>query len=186
MAATGFVQRNKGKILYSAATLTQFGVGGATFRGDGNIYSNQKATGIAALTSTTSEVTLDTFSLPANSLDIPGRAIGIYAFGTYANNNASIKTASVYFGSEKFPATTTLTGPIGWAIAVVVQKDAANSQAMNGQTVAGTGATTVNSCLSQSGAEPDTAAITIRVAGQTGVAAANDVVLYGWSVEGFD
>lgn len=180
MAATGFVDRIKGKTLDIAASLTQFGAGGATFRNGGNIYTNQSASGILSA-NTTSENTLDTYSLPANSLDVPGRQLSISAFGSFGNTTHS-KTVKLYFGSELISSgAQTIT--TGWSLSMVVQKDAANSQIIGAQNVSGS---VHGGCTTQSGAETDTAAITIKVTGQTGTAATGDVVLNGWQITGLN
>lgn len=179
--ATGFVNRAKGKELFPASCLTQFGTGGALFRGGGNIYTNQSATGIT-MTSTTAEVTLDTFSLPASSLDVPGRGISIVAYGTFANNTHA-KTAKLYFGTSVTQVVTGNTAAVvPWIIEALVLKDAASSQAVSLQTINGT---THGGCVYTSGSEPDTAAITIKVTGQTGTAG-TDVTLNGWIIQGMD
>lgn len=175
---TGFVSRIKGSELRPSASLNKFGGGGAMFAYSGMIYSNQSASGIG-ITNTTNEVTLDTYSLPANSLDFVGRGVKITAFGSFGNTTHS-KTASVYFGSEKFLTNTTAT--TSWVIEVNVLKDAANSQAMGGVMFGPASVATQY----QSGAETDTSAITIKVTGQTQTAATGDVVLNGWSIVGLD
>jgi hypothetical protein len=180
---TGFVDRIKGKGISPASYLGNFGIGGATFRGGGNIYQNMSAstTGIA-LTSTTSLVVLDTFSLPANSLDIPGRMICIQAFGLMSGNTHT-KTITLTFGSETVAVTNATTTLTSWFLEMTVIKAANNSQVINTQQITGTihGGTGT-----QTAAEVDTAAITISVSAQTQTANASEIILSGWFIEGMN
>jgi hypothetical protein len=182
--ATGFVDRIKGKIIDPAASLTQFGAGGAVFRNGGNIYSNQSASGLG-MTSTTSEVVLDSFTLPANSLDVPGRELYIYAFGSTASNTHA-KTMKLYFGTAGGSTSTFVTSSVAsasWVLQMVVQKDAANSQIISSQAISGT---SHSGCTTAAGTMTDTGPITIQVTGQTGTAGANDVTLNGWMITGLN
>ncbi len=180
---TGFVERIKGRIIQPASALGNFGVGGAVFRGGGNIYLNLSAstTGIA-LTSTTSLVTLDTYTLPANSLDVPGRMICIQAFGQMSGNTHT-KTITLNFGSESVAITNATTTLTSWFLELIVMKSAANSQVMNSQQITGTihGGT-----ATQTAAEADTAGIVISVTAQTQTANASEIILNGWFIEGMN
>lgn len=146
-------------------------LGGGSLNPNGNIFSFFGSVGNGA---DTTEDTLKTFSLPANALDAVGRAIYIYAWGSYANNT-NTKAAKLYFGSETVAAATG--NNVGWALEMVVGKSGANAQQINGQLVTGT---THGGTTTQSGAETDTAAITIKVTGQDSTSAnANAIVLNG-------
>ncbi|HZT90288.1 MAG TPA: hypothetical protein VFA12_20275 [Stellaceae bacterium] len=179
--ANGFIQRFKGKILVPAGSLFQFGKSGATFGASGNIYSKLSAAGLGNGNDTT-EDTLDSFSLPANSLDVVGRMLYIYAWGMLANN-AHSKTAKLYFGSEVVSTGAQTGANVGWALEMVIAKAGANSQVISGQLITGA---THGGVVNQSGTETDTSAITLKVTGQTGTAAANDVTLNGWYVVASD
>ena len=70
----------------------------------GNSTSNVRVAGqiTAQLTpagtpANTNETTLQTFTLPANTLDAPGRCLKIRAWGTFGAN-ANGKTVRLYFG----------------------------------------------------------------------------------------
>lgn len=163
--------------LFSAVAGT-FGSGSATFGLAGNISSQSSAAGVGN-TNDTNEDLLFTFSLPAASLDQAGRQLQIEAWGTFANN-AHSKNVKLYFGSETVAITANVTtGGIGWYLSALVTKTGSNTQSVVGQLIAGTthGGVTV-----QAGAETDTAAITVKVTGQTGTAAANDVLCNGMTV----
>jgi hypothetical protein len=173
---TGFVQRFKGKIFIAIGSLAQFGAGGGSFGFCGNLSCQAGAQGNG---NDTTEDTLFTFSLPANSLDQVGRALQIVAWGSFANNSHS-KNARLYFGSEVVgELSNTTTGGIGWYLEMNVVKTGSNTQSISSQLIAGTthGGVTV-----QAGAETDTAAITVKVTGQTGTAGANDIVCNGLQI----
>jgi hypothetical protein len=77
---TGFVERIKGRVLSSADCVTQVGKGGPLFKGSGTIYANTSTAGFGNTSDTTSD-TLDSFSLPANSLQNNNYLLNIFAFG---------------------------------------------------------------------------------------------------------
>ncbi|MDE2467774.1 MAG: hypothetical protein KGL35_03290, partial [Bradyrhizobium sp.] len=155
--------------------LFQFGKGGS-FGLSGNIFTYQSATGVGNGADTT-EDTLQSFTLPANAFDLPGRALWIYAYGKFATDLDS-KTARLYFGSSIVLSSGAQTlSNTGWALELLVQKTGANAQIASGQIVNGT--THGGVTLPLIGTETDTAGIIIKVTGQTGTAAANDVVLNG-------
>jgi hypothetical protein len=160
--------------------LTYFGGGAQSFADAGVIYRYQSTTGTGNGNDTT-EDTLQTFSLPASSLDIAGRTLQIVASGSLANNSHS-KTARLYFGASIVATTGAQTGAnIGWQLQLQVQKAASNSQIGFYSPIVGT--THGGISLPQAGTETDTGAITIKVTGQTGTAAANDVVLNSLVIE---
>lgn len=149
--------------------------GGISTNPNGNIFSFFGAAGNGA---DTTEDTLATFSLPANSLDAVGRIVHIYAFGTFANNT-NTKHAKVYFGSEVLSAATG--NNVSWSLEMWVGKSASNVQKISGQPISGT---THGGVQNQAGAETDSAAITIKCTGQDSTSAtANAIVLNGMFVE---
>lgn len=177
--ASGFIQRFKGKALFGTGTLFQFGKAlgtYGTFPAAGNIYEYSNATGTGNGNDTT-EDTLQSFTLPANAFDAIGRSLWVYAFGTFANN-AHSKTGKLYFGSSIVLSTgaNTTTGGISWALELLVMKSGASAQIASGQLITGT---THGGVQNFTGTETDTAGIVIKVTGQTGTAAANDVVVNG-------
>lgn len=179
---TGFVTRFKGRFMSSYGSLFQFGKGSGTFGASGNIFTYASGTGVGNGADTTEDV-LKSFALPANSLDAVGRALWIYAFGSYANDTDT-KAAKLYFGTSITLAAATGQN-LGWALELLVMKTGANTQIANGQTIVGTthGGTT----LPLAGTETDTAAITIKVTGHDSTAAtANAIVLNGLMIGAFD
>lgn len=174
------VQIENGGLTCNLPSTTQVtaGAGAGSFAPSGNISAQASAAGVGNGADTT-EDTLFTFSLPANSLDIVGRTLFITAFGTFANN-AHSKHARMYFGSEVVDSgANTTTGGIGWVLEMTVIKTGASAQQISSQLVAGT---VHGGCTQQAGAETDTAAITLKVTGQTGTSSANDIVCNGFIV----
>src|SRR5690242_11181170 len=96
--------------------------GGPSFGPNGNIFTFFGAAGNGA---DTTEDLLKSFSLPANSLDVVGRSIYIYAWGTYANNT-NTKAAKLYFGATSIAAASG--NNTSWALEMIVGKSAANAQ----------------------------------------------------------
>jgi hypothetical protein len=163
-----------------SSMLTYFGGGTQSFADAGVIYRYQSTTGTGNGNDTT-EDTLNTFSLPAGSLDVAGRTLQLTAAGSFANN-AHSKTAKLYFGTSIVATTAAQTGAnIGWQLILQVQKVASNSQLGFYSPIVGT--THGGISLPLSGTENDTNAITIKVTGQTGTASASDVVLSSLLIE---
>ncbi len=110
-----------------------------------------------------------------------GRTLQITASGALANN-AHSKTARLYFGASIVATTGAQTGAnVGWQLILQVQKVASNSQLGFYSPIVG--ATHGGISLPLSGTETDTSAIAIKVTGQTGTAAAGDVVLNSLVIE---
>jgi hypothetical protein len=194
---TGFLDRTKGKDIYAAESVTTCGNTGsvagwsrlpsALTRAAGLIVGAQflSAAGTGN-TNDTTEDTLYSYSLPANAFDaIIGdmanyRCLWLYAWGLFANN-AHSKTARLYFGSSIVVssgayATAALTP---WALSAVIYHQALNVQVGSGQPVVGTAH---GGCIDLNGTETENVAIVIKVTGQTGTAAANDVLLKGCQI----
>jgi hypothetical protein len=129
----------------------------------------------------TTEDTLFTYSLPANALASVGQSVSISAWGSVAATSAT-KTIRVYFGAQvvSLPYTTTQTG--AWRVAMQVYKQAANVQLIITE-VDALGATTTRTISNiTNGAEVDTAAIVIKVTGQSSVGTANLLLCNGFTV----
>lgn len=135
------------------------------------------ATGVGN-TNDTNEDVLYTFSLPASSLSAVGEGLTIFATGTLANN-AHNKTVKLYFGSQVYSLGTVATANVVWSAKMTVIKTASNVQLISCEGMIN--ATPIAPAL-LTGAETDSAAIIIKVTGQTGTAAANDVVAKMMSV----
>lgn len=178
----------KGDIPYNFAPNTsaeQFGLGLGSIRAGGNVSVQTSHAGIGN-GADTSEDTLFTFTLPANTLDAVGREVCIQAWGSVAATSAT-KTAKIYFGSTvltTFTATTTQSGV--WCICASIVKDASNSQngaVLNDTTITGS---LVRSMTITTPTEADTAGIVIKVTGQSSVATANLVTCNSLIVSGFN
>jgi len=180
---TGFTQRFRGKTLGEAGSQIRFGKSGTAFGLSGQVYNYLAVTGTGNGNDTT-EDTLQSYSLPANALDVVGRGLIIQAFGNLATN-AHSKTVKLYFGSSIVLSTAAQTGSnVPWFLELQIWKQASNVQIGFGQPIVST--THGGVVLYTAGSEADTAAITIKVTGQTGTAAANDVVLNGLSIFAMD
>lgn len=143
---------------------------------EGVIYISTTSTGNGA---DTTEDTLATFSLPANTLLNTGEALRIRAFGTCAANGDN-KTMKLYFGASVVATPTAATNNKNWELELIVVKSGANTQAVLGR---GLVDTTPVTPYFNAGADTDTAAITIKCTGQAGTGNANDIVLKGFIVE---
>lgn len=132
----------------------------------------------------TTEDTLFTYSLPAGALANVGNEIDIVTWGSVAATSAT-KTVKVYFGASiviSVPYTTTQAG--AWLVQMSVYKQASNVQLAITQ-VDSLGATTTRTITdTTNGSETDTAAIVIKVTGQSSVATANLVLANGFTVAG--
>lgn len=152
------------------------GLGGSTVSASGVLSVNTTSTGNGA---DTSEDTLLSYSLPAKTLSAAPKGLKIRAWGNTAAN-ADNKTMKLYFGSEVIATATAATNAKGWYLELEVYKTAANAQVVFGK---GQVDTTNVTPLITTGAETDTAAITIKVTGQAGTGNANDIVAKGLIVE---
>lgn len=181
---TGFIERQKGRGLVENSALQRVGKGGMLAAGGGNAYVNLTTAGNGA---DTTEDTLFTVNLPANTLDVVGRSIWIQAFGNITNAAVTTKTAKVYFGTSITTSTSLGTGVGGnWSIFIEVYKSGSNTQTAMSQ-IDNSGATTFRTIsVVTNGSETDTAAITIKVTGQSTTGTANIVTCNGLIVSGFN
>lgn len=180
---TGFIERQKGKGLVENSALQRIGKGGMLAACGGNVSVQVGSAGNGA---DTTEDTLFTATIPANTLDVVGRNIVIQAFGSVTATSAT-KTPKLYFGTsitQSIPYTTTQTG--GWQITMFVFKTGASTQNALIQ-FDGAGATTTRSVtVITNGSETDTAGIVVKVTGQSSVATANTVICNGLIIEGYN
>ncbi len=143
----------------------------------GVLYST---TATAATGAGTAEQTLATYSLPANALDIAGRRIRVKcAFHMATNGNN--KTIILYFGASSITTgVLTDSNKNGWLSLEIVKSGAST------QIVWGTGqhdTTMITPYVNASGADTDTAAITIKATGTDGTDSAGDIVLDDFYVQ---
>lgn len=160
------------------STTIQKGAGTATAAPSGVLHVSTTQAGTIA---DTNETDLWSYALPANTLSADGKALRIRAWGT-TGATANTKTLRLYVGAT---ALFTL-GPsgynnLGWHIDAIVVRTGASAQLA--QTFAAIGVITGAVNQGTTPAADTTAAITLKVTGQNGTAAANDVVLKGAIVE---
>lgn len=153
------------------------GGGVGTIKPAGVIYIATSPVGTGA---DTTEDVLQTFSLPASTFDVAGRAVRIKAAGTYGAD-ANNKTIKVYFGAQIYNTGTISQNNTAWAIELIVWCTGTNTQSyFTSGLYAGTaivGAGSGNLTQTASGA------ITIKVTGQNGSAVANDIICTTMIVE---
>lgn len=129
----------------------------------------------------TNETDLWSYALPANTLSADGKGVRIRAWGT-TGATANTKTLRLYVGATAlFTLGPSAYNNLGWHIDAIVVRTGAATQLAETWAVIGVVTGAVNQ-----GATPaadTTAAITLKVTGQNGTAAANDVVLKGAIVE---
>jgi len=141
----------------------------------GQITAQLSATGTGA---DTTEDTLQTFTLPANTLDANGRCVRIRAWGTYGAT-ATNKTIRLYFGVAIYNSTALAQNGTSWILEAEVYKTGSNTQTswatiLAGNSDPGAQVNTPN--------QTDSSGIVIKVTGQNGTANANDIVCNGMSV----
>lgn len=132
---------------------------------------------------TTGEDTLMTYSLPANALSANGKAVRITAWGTTAAN-ANTKTHKLHFGSTAVATFSNTGSAQNWFfMATVVRTGAAAQEAFVWAGKGTSGNFALGDVERTTPAEDVTAAITIKVTGQSTEGATNDVVQRGMIVE---
>lgn len=125
------------------------------------------------------EDTLQSYSLPANSLESVGRCVRVTSWGTTANNT-DLKTIKVYFGASQISSGASGFQNMTWIVHLTVCKTGSNTQSVIGDMMVGT---TAIAPSYTTGADADSSAITIKTTGQAGAANANDILSQGQIVE---
>jgi hypothetical protein len=156
------------------------GSGTATAQVSGVLSVNTTQAGTGA---DTNETDLWTYSLPANTLNVDGKTLRVTVSGDNAAN-ANAKTVKFYFGSTAvFISNAATTNPASWSATYVITRTGASAQLLvRVLSIYGAGAVVANPVTSTP-AEATTGAITLKVTGQNGIAAANDIVFKGAVVE---
>lgn len=190
---TGFVDRMKGKGTCSSSFLQQVGKSSAQSAGGGNIFSQLNAAGVGNGADTTVD-TLMSCILPMNILDVPGRCITVQAFGSVTATSSTLKNVNFVFGAginqQTIQYATTTTGT--WQLNVQIYKISANVQGILMQadatgTVNVFGVTAGRALVYSAGSETDTAAINIKITGQsTSASTANIILCNGLIVDGYN
>lgn len=129
-------------------------------------------------TTGTSEETLMSFSLPANTLNTDGRGVRITAWGTHATNGNS-KTVTLYFGGTTLRARTGTDNGIVWRFdSLVFRTGAATQEGISEISYTGSAGTLQRSTP----AETLSGAVTIALKATT-ASAIGDVTCEGLMVE---
>lgn len=189
---SGFTDRSKGKGVVSNSWLAQIGKSSAQAAGGGNIFSFTPATPVANGADTTAD-TLAQAILPANIFDIVGRCVTVQAFGTVSATSAT-KTVAFTFGAGINQSIVQFTTTNGgqWQFYAQIFKTGANTQTMmiqadaGGTTASILGLTGGRALLILTATETDTAAITMKVTGQSSVATAGLVNCAGFICDGYN
>ena len=120
----------------------------------------------------TTDDTLLTYNLPANTLVSNGTCVKIHAYGTTANNSDS-KTIKVYIGGVVFPSITASSAAFSWEANATICRSGASSE--DGTICFSFGTNTLQE--SYVGFSFDTTQpVLIKVVGKNGAANANDIV----------
>lgn len=158
------------------APAIQAGLSTSNFEPEGILSVNTTSTGNGA---DTTEDILMSYSLPAKTLSATGKGLKIRAWGICAANTEN-KTMKLYFGSEVIATATAATNNKNWFLELEVFKTGASAQVVFGQ---GQVDTTNVTPYVTTGAETDTAAITIKITGTSGTATASNIIAKGLVVE---
>lgn len=154
----------------ASVTNPQFtaGAGTASYNPLGAIYVSSTAGNTGA---DTTEDVLQTFSLPANSLNANNKGVRIRVWGSCAAN-ANNKTMKLYFGASVITTPTAGTNAKNWYLEMTVLRTGAATQIANGTGIVDTTAVTpyVNA-----GTDDNTTALTIKCTGTNGTSSANDI-----------
>jgi hypothetical protein len=155
-----------------------FGFGATTARASGVLSVN---TTQAATAANTTETDLWTYTLPANALDQDGKAIRVTTWGTTAAT-ANTKRMRLYVGSTLVADNgATAANNLSWRHTVLIIRTGAAAQVNLGEyQIQNTVSATAGHVASTA---DTTAAITIKLSGTNGTAAANDIVFRGALVE---
>lgn len=130
-------------------------------------------------TAVTAETTLSSYSLPANFLASVGQGVRITArfqAGATSNN----KTFKLYFGSEVISSGVLTTNNKNGSAEMIALKTGAGTQIVSANMLVDT---TPITGYNTTGAESDTAAITIKFTGTDGTGATGNIVLTTFMVE---
>jgi hypothetical protein len=171
----------------SSAALQRIGRGGTLASGGGNVLVFSSASGIGNGADTT-EDTLFTASLPANTLDIVGRQILLEAWGALSATNA-VKTIRMYFGALVYIAAQVSPSAVtsgDWSAQLLVTKTGNNAQIALGTSDFSGAAVVRNVQRFTSGAAVDTAPIVVKITGQSSVATAGSALCNQFTIGGYN
>lgn len=138
------------------------------------------STTAAATAANTTETDLWSFSLPASTLVENGQAVRVIVHGATAAN-ANTKTLRLYFGSTLVGSMSGAANNNTWSFQADVIRTGATTQQANVLGFLGTITASANAFTTP--AETLSGAITIKVTGQNGTAAASDITFNAATVE---
>lgn len=148
--------------------------------GTGGLLNDQ--TGSVGTTAVTTEETLLSYTMPANTLSAAGQSIRVTCFfttGATANN----KTVKLYFGASVISTPTYAGNAQVGRLSFIITRTAAATQKFFGSGMAGTGSLTPVAEVYTAGTDALTAGVLIKCTGTNGTAAANDIVANGLLTE---
>lgn len=177
----GAVQTVTGAKTYNKDTATfTAGNGTSTFKPSGLITAQLTPQSTGANTTLT---TLQTFTLPANTLDAVGRGIRVKAWGTFGAD-ANGKTITITFGGTTIYNSTTVTANGGgWIIWGDIFKTASNAQTFYFTSILSNSLSNTSVATSSI---TDTNTIVVSVTGQNSIATANDITCNGMTIQMMD
>lgn len=150
--------------------------------GVGGLLNAQTA--IVATGVGTSEQTLQTYTLPANTITAAGQGVRTTCWGGTAAN-ANNKTRKLYFGASAITTATEAANAQTWRLSFIVMRTAAATQQFLGSGEAGTASVTPLATVVLSGTDDFTAGagIVIKCTATDGTSSAGDVSANGMITE---
>lgn len=127
----------------------------------------------------TAEQTLQTYTMPANTLSAAGQAVRVTCWGTTAANGNN-KTMKLYFGASVISTGTLTLNNKSWTLNLLVMRTAAATQVALGT---GIGDATDVATYTNAGTDDLTAGVVIKCTGQDGTSSAADITATAMTVE---
>lgn len=128
----------------------------------------------------TTETTLSTHSLDANTLDVDGSSVRLTAWGTFTG--AGTKTIKAYFGATSITLVAAVTDNLPWSLVFEVMRRSGTTQIASLRGSYRTGGNQLYIDLAASPAETLSGAITIKTTGQS-TGGTGEVVQNGCRIE---
>jgi len=153
------------------------GSGGAKGEISSVLHVNTTTAGTAA---NTDETDLWSYTLPGGTLSQDGRGVRVTVFGS-VGANVNAKTMRLYFGGTLLASGVNSQSGTIWRFQADVIRTSASAQVANAILFVGELSAMDNALSAPS--ETISGAVTIRMSGQNGTAAANDIVFRGAIVE---
>jgi hypothetical protein len=135
------------------------------------------STTLRTVASTTAETDLETYSMPANTLNANLKGIRVRGGGS-TGPTANNKTIKLLFGAAAISSGAIAINAIDWFADVTILRSAANAQKLGGIITAIAAGYALGKVAS--GTETDTGAITVRFRAQPATSSANDSITQTW------